>query len=96
MLLLCSSCEEAAAVHYFQIYLTFLGGSTIKPHRETRFYAGEIQNVKEMATYSGVFFFTRVKFAREGKAVALQHHEQGSTDTNVCGEVLPSFAIVGG
>ena len=36
VLLLGSSCEGAAAVHYFQIYLTFLGGSTIKPHRETR------------------------------------------------------------
>ena len=45
-----------------------------------------------MATYSGVFFFyTWVRFAREGKAiVALQYHEQGSTDTNVCG----GFAVV--
>ena len=44
-----------------------------------------------MATYSGVFFFhTWVRFAREGKAVALQYHEQGSTDTNVC----RGFAVV--
>ena len=35
-------------------------------------------------------FFTRVRFAREGKAVALQYHKQGSTDTNVCG----GFAVV--
>ena len=59
------------------------------------FYAGEIQNLNcrrlGMATYSGVFFFyTWVRFAREGKAVALQYHEQGSTDTNVCG----GFAVV--
>ena len=59
------------------------------------FYAGEIQNLNcrrlEMATYSGVlFFYTWVRFAREGKAVALQYHEQGSTDTNVCG----GFAVV--
>ena len=32
-----------------------------------------------------IFFYTWVRFAREGKAVALQYHEQGSTDTNVCG-----------
>ena len=59
------------------------------------FYAGEIQKLNcrrlEMATYSGVFFFyTWVRFAREGKAVALQYNEQGSTDTNVCG----GFAVV--
>ena len=36
------------------------------------------------------FFYTWVRFAREGKAVALQYHEQGSTDTNVCG----GFAVV--
>ena len=53
-------------------------------------YAGEIQNLNcrrlEMATSSGVcFFYTWVRFAREDKAVALQYHEQGSTDTNVCG-----------
>ena len=60
------------------------------------FYAGEIQNLNfrrrlEMATYSGVlFFYTWVRFAREGKAVALQYYEQGSTDTNVCG----GFAVV--
>ena len=59
------------------------------------FYAVEIQNLNcrrlEMATYSGViFFYTRVRFAREGKTVALQYHEQGSTDTNVCG----GFAVV--
>ena len=60
------------------------------------FYLGEIQNLNcrrlEMATYSGVYFFYAwVRFAREGKAVALQYHEQqGSTDTNVCG----GFAVV--
>ena len=45
-----------------------------------------------MVTYSGVFFFYAwVRFAREGKAVALQYHEQGSADTNeVCGD----FAVV--
>ena len=41
------------------------------------FYAGDIQNLNcrrrlEMATYPGVFlFYTWVRFAREGKAVAL-------------------------
>ena len=45
----------------------------------------------EMATYSGVFcFYTWMRFAREGKAVALQYHEQGSTDNKVCG----GFAVV--
>ena len=49
------------------------------------FYAGEIQKLNcrrlEMATYSGVFFFyTWVRFAREGKAVALQYDEKRSTD----------------
>ena len=36
---------------------------------------------------SNVFFLDTwwVRFAREGKAVALQYHEQWSTDTNVCG-----------
>ena len=32
-----------------------------------------------------------MRFAREGKAVALQYHEQGSTDTNVC---CGGFAVV--
>ena len=45
------------------------------------FYAGEIQNSNmEMATY-----FLGVRFARADKAVALQYHNQRSTDTNVCG-----------
>ena len=45
------------------------------------FYAGDIQNLNcrrrlEMATYPRVFsFYTWVRFAREGKAVALQYHE---------------------
>ena len=56
------------------------------------FYAGEIQNLNcrrlEMAMY--FFVYTWVRFARGGKAVALQYHEQCSTDTNVCG----GFAIV--
>ena len=30
-------------------------------------------------------FYTWVRFASEGRAVALQYHEQQSTDTNVCG-----------
>ena len=59
------------------------------------FYAREIKKNNsrrlEMATYSGVFsYYTWVRFAREDKPVALQHHEQGSTDTNVCG----GFAVV--
>ena len=76
VLLFCSSCERAAAVHYFQIYLTFLGGSTIKPHGDAVLCGGDRKFKLEMATYSGVFFFhTWVRFAREGKAVALQYHE---------------------
>ena len=35
-------------------------------------------------------FYTWVRFARDGKAVALQYHEQQSTGTNVCG----GFAVV--
>ena len=36
---------------------------------------------------NGNVFFPnkRVRFARADKAVALQYHNQGSTDTNVCG-----------
>ena len=49
-----------------------------KKHRELPFLA------------IALFFYTWVGFAREGKAVALQYHEQGSTDTNVCG----GFAVV--
>ena len=50
------------------------------------FYAGEIQNSNCRTGNGNVFFPNkRVRFARADKAVALQYHNQRSTDTNICG-----------